>query len=114
MIIVLDEHTPVSWNRMATLHFRKYQLLRNEVALLVAAATDPETPMYKGPVDIRVVAYNRKPLDVDNVAAKLYVDALRKRGVLCDDDPRYVRSLTVVSRTGEPKVELLLTLCSAK
>lgn len=106
MKIVLQGHKPVSWNRIATLHYRKYQELRDEVMLLTMAATNPDTPPMLQPVWITITAYNSKPLDADNVAAKLYIDALRKRGLLLDDDPRYVRGVELRSECGDPRVEI--------
>lgn len=103
---MLQDHKPVSWNQIATLHYRKYQALRDEVLLLTMAAMNPETPPMQQPVWITITAYNRKPLDADNVAAKLYVDALRKRGLLKDDDPRYVRGVELRSEVGDPHVEI--------
>jgi Holliday junction resolvase RusA-like endonuclease len=90
------------------MHYRKYQALRDEVLLLTMAATEADAEMYRNPVWLFITAYNRKPLDADNVAAKLYVDALRKRGLLKDDDPRYVRGVALQSKVGDPRVEITI------
>ena len=108
MRLTIPDHRPVSWNRLySQQHWTKRKALADEVHLLTLAAIPPDAEMVKGPVWIFITAHNRKPLDPDNICAKLYVDALKGR-VIADDDPRYVRGVALRSETGDPKVEIVI------
>ena len=96
---------------MATLHWRKYQALRDEVYLLTRAAIPLSAEMYTEPVDIAITAYSKRPMDSDNIAAKLYIDALRAL-VIEDDGPRFVHNVTLRSRRGNPRVEIIIRGCA--
>lgn len=96
MRIAINGHKAVSWNKLySQQHWSKRSRLKNEMRQLVRAALPEDYWMFKRPVNISIHGYFRtKPLDSDNICAKLYIDAL-KGHVLIDDDIRYVRSVTV-------------------
>lgn len=57
---------------------------------------DPPSP-FSGAVTITITAhFKNKPVDCDNVCAKLYIDPLKGR-IIYDDTPEYVSSVTLVS-----------------
>ena len=111
--IVLDEAIPVSWNALyAQGHWARRSEMVDAVRIQVMAAlhalpTYPDT--FLRPVHVTIRSYKKaRAIDADNVAAKLYIDALKACGVLVDDDPRYVDSVTTVSRVdkAKPRVEI--------
>jgi len=62
-------------------------------------------------VNITVIGYfDKRPLDASNVSIKLYEDAL-KGWLIEDDSPRYVESVTAISKVDRtnPRVEIILT-----
>lgn len=97
--ITLPGERPQSWNKAYAGQFwakRKAEVER--IRMAVRAEIDPETcEVFAGPVDITVtVFFASRPLDADNIPAKLYVDAL-KGWLLADDDTRHVRSVRTVT-----------------
>lgn len=112
VVLVLPGERPQSWNKAyAGQHWtaRKSDVAR--IRLAVRAAIDPEAvETFAGPVDVTVTVYfKNRPLDADNVPAKLYIDALRG-WLLEDDDRRFVRSVRTVVEVdnANPRVELRL------
>ena len=75
---------------------------------LMAMGIEPGTTCNRR-VDIEVIGYfDQRPLDSDNVCAKIYIDALRG-WLLEDDSPRWVRRVTTESRVSmDPRVEITL------
>ena len=111
--IVLHEAIPVSWNALyAQGHWARRSEMVDAVRIEVMAALHalPTYPdAFERPVHVTIRSYKRaRAIDADNVAAKLYIDALKACGVLVDDDPRYVDSVTTVSRVdkAKPRVEI--------
>lgn len=59
-------------------------------------------------VDIIITAYfDKRPMDSDNIGAKLYIDPL-KFIVITDDNPKYVRRVSVQSEMdrANPRLEI--------
>jgi Holliday junction resolvase RusA-like endonuclease len=104
--LTIPNHRPISWNRLYTQrHWSKRKALADEAHLLTLAAIPGDVAPYNVPVDITVTAYNRKPLDADNIASKLYIDGLKGR-LIEDDSPAYVHNVTTRSFKGDPRVEI--------
>ena len=111
--IVLEEAAPVSWN---TLYKQDHWSKRTEqvdavrlevMAALHELAVFPDT--FLRPVHITITAYKRnRPIDADNVAAKLYIDALKACGLLVDDNPHWLYGVTTISRAdaANPRIEI--------
>lgn len=69
--------------------------------MLVREQVDPNWPVVDKPVHIQILAtMKNKPLDPDNVCAKLYIDGLVGH-VLKDDNYKNVLSVTTASRLGK-------------
>jgi Holliday junction resolvase RusA-like endonuclease len=112
VLVVLEGERCVSWNTYyAGAHWSARTRETNRVKMTVRAhLTGNETP-FDCPVNIIVTAYFKDhPQDPDNIAAKLYLDAL-KGWLLYDDDRRYVTSVTTMSKVDKdnPRVEILVT-----
>ena len=98
MRIVLMDERPTSWNQFyAGQHWSKRVQMAKDKHWLIRTALDPSIQPFTEPVDITITAYfKNKPLDADNICAKLYIDGLCGR-VLEDDSPKWVRSVTTSS-----------------
>tara|TARA_R100001530_G_scaffold13251_1_gene12241 strand:- start:1773 stop:2123 length:351 start_codon:yes stop_codon:yes gene_type:complete len=61
-----------------------------ELALIAFKVKDVSIPMI-----LNVTAYTTRMRDVDNcvIAAKYFLDVLKKQGLIPDDNPKYVKSL---------------------
>lgn len=92
-----------SWNQYwAGRHHAARSRDKRTSSALVRAALDPNAcELYTVPVAITVLAeYKRNPVDCDNVCTKALIDGLRG-WLIQNDDPRYVRSFTTISRRGD-------------
>ncbi len=116
MKIVMTNERPVSWNKIyESRHwiFRKNlasSVHRKVIRRLEEMGYRPldKTKMFTKPVEIDVTAYfKNRPLDADNIGAKLYIDALKFICIM-DDGPKYVRAVTTRSRVDSlnPRVEI--------
>lgn len=110
--LVLPGERPVSWNEYyAGSHWSKRNDEAMRVHSIVRAALDPNDDPFQGRVDIDVVVYaDSRPMDPDNVCAKLYVDALK--GWWIEDDTRqYVRIIStgVEIDKDNPRTEITAT-----
>jgi hypothetical protein len=106
--IILSGERPKSWNVLKRLHWAKWQNEVDRCKWLILEAIRPSAPINE-PVDITVtVYYAGRPHDASNVPAKLYEDGLVAAGILHDDAPRYVRSMTTKPRIDKnhPRVEI--------
>ncbi len=114
--IVIPNERPVSWNKIyESRHwiFRKNlatSVHRKVINVLDQMGYQPldKTKMFDQPVAIMVTAYFKdRPLDADNIGAKLYIDALKFICIL-DDGPKYVTAVTTKSRVDRlnPRVEI--------
>lgn len=109
-ITILGERA-MSWNAFWSqgTHWSKRARYQKETQLLVRCNLPEECEMYTVPVDLTVIAtFKKNPIDCSNLAIKPFEDAL-KGWLLRDDDPRYVRSVTTISRKADnDSVTLLL------
>lgn len=109
ILLVLDGERPQSWNKMYSgRHWSKRSKEAKAVHWLVRAAIPRSAQPFVNAVAITVRAYfNRRPLDADNIVAKLYVDGLCGR-LIADDSPKHVRRVTTESRVDRkrPRVEI--------
>ena len=107
--LFLPGERPVSWNvYYGGKHWTQRQREAQRVHALVRAALDPEQAPFAGPVNITLIAFfSGRPLDPDNICAKLYIDGL-KGWLIADDDRRHVRSVRVVSEVdrANPRLEI--------
>ncbi len=117
--IVLPRERPISWNKIyESRHwiFRKNladSVHRKVTAAMVDMGIHPmdKTKMFQGRVDIVVTAFfDKRPLDSDNIGAKIYIDPL-KLVLIMDDNPKYVRRVSSQSEIDRenPRLEIVLT-----
>lgn len=111
--LILPGARPPSWNdSYAGQHWTRR---RETVALLrqeVRAAIDPDkAKIFDQPVHITITVFfrdiNDKPVDVDNISSKLYIDAL-KGWYIEDDDWSCVSGVTSLVRfdNENPRIEI--------
>jgi Holliday junction resolvase RusA-like endonuclease len=109
MKIVIPNERPPSWNDYYSgMHWANRVKAVNDIQWAVAAAVPEGTELCTKPVSITVTVYfDKRPLDSDNIPAKLYIDGL-KGLVLMDDNLSCVRSVTTISRIDKefPRVEI--------
>jgi len=112
MLIILEDVRPPSWNQFYSgVHWAKRKQMADEAHILTRAALPRDCELFTSPVDITITVYfSGRPLDCDNIAAKLYIDGLCGH-VLQGDSPRYVSSVTTMSLIDkeQPRVEILIT-----
>lgn len=101
VIIVLEDERPPSANVMhAGIHWTKRRKIANEKHALVARNIPDNLLPYECKVTLTFrVHMNGKVMDCSNLfwAAKMYEDGLVNAGILKDDSPKYVQSLTLES-----------------
>jgi hypothetical protein len=111
-LIVLEGERPPSWNQLyEQRHWAARMRMVRRIHAAVRAEIDPDIDPYDVPVDIRLTAYfARRPLDPDNLPAKIYIDGLRP-WVIADDSPRCIRSVTTCSRIDRrrPRIEIQIS-----
>jgi Holliday junction resolvase RusA-like endonuclease len=72
--------------------------MADDAHTLIRCVVGPDVETFDVPVQIRVTAhFKHRPLDADNICAKLYIDGLVAAGVIRDDDPKHVVSVTTAS-----------------
>lgn len=100
MIHIPDER-PQSWNKSyAGQHWKDRGAEAKRVHYLVASFCPPDS-VFEVPVHILMrVSFNKRPLDVDNIAVKYYIDGLKGR-VISDDTLNQVQSVTVEAVRGD-------------
>lgn len=114
VVIVLEGYRPKSWNTFyAGKHFssRQEHVQDAQRAVLAALAVHPVAP-FTVPVSVTVIAYYKGQMtDPDNVCSKLLIDGLKHAGIVVDDTPQYIRSVTTISRKDNqrPRAEIILT-----
>jgi hypothetical protein len=107
---------PVSWNQAhGGVHWAKRKAVNDEVKWMVKMALSKyrinKTP-FKRPVSIHFDVYVGRPIDCDNVMLKMYIDGLRDWGCLTDDDPRFVKQISVRVYTKQQWERLEVTIIS--
>jgi len=105
----------ISLNRIyAGVHWTKRKAWADSYHLAVlVAARQSQISAFSGPFPCRVeyrFKLKGKPLDASNLAfcAKLVEDGLVQCGIIPDDSPQYVKSVTLVTAKGEDVVEVTL------
>ena len=114
MLIVIEDYRPPSLNQIYSgVHWSKRKRMADEAHALVRANIDPDVEAFNVPVEIRVTAYfKNRALDPDNIPAKILIDGLIPL-VIADDSPKYVASVTTISRVDKdrPRVEIVVRPC---
>lgn len=109
MKIVIKKERPLSWNEFYSAgHWSKRQRYAKYVHELVRYHKPRIVEKLSYPVSIKMTVYfDKRPLDADNICAKIFVDGL-KGWLLPDDNPTYVQSVTTESRVDKnnPRIEL--------
>lgn len=110
MKIVLLGERPISWNNFYSgRHWSYRRILAEDIHQKVAFTLKAKfgrkpIPKIDYKVKIKVTAFYKKThIDSDNIPAKIYIDGL-KGFLIPDDDPRFVGSVTTLSKkveTGE-------------
>lgn len=107
IVLRLEGERAQSWNKYyAGAHWTKrrreaervHALVMSAVADYAAAYWHSVVTGFTEPVEVSVIArYKSKPVDVDNVMVKLYIDGLRAARIIIDDDPLHITALHVCS-----------------
>lgn len=97
MRIILKNYKIPSWN---LLYSGKHWSIRKEMAEYAhisvrEALIGKHATMYSYPVKITISAHLKRTIDPDNVCSKLVIDGIKMMGILKDDTPQYVSSVTV-------------------
>ena len=102
VIILADERCPSRNDLYAGKHWTVRKEMVDRIHQAVRAAIDPEQAhVYKERVDIHVHAYyDSKPVDSDNVEAKVYIDGL-KGWWIADDDMEHVRTVSTTAHMAD-------------
>lgn len=117
MKLVLPGERPVSWNKFyAGMHWSERRAIVEGARWAVKAALSQNghIPPFEEPVHIIITSYFKgRMLDVDNITSKIYIDALVHEGVLHDDTPRYVDSVTTRSRKDNEQPRVVIDITQA-
>jgi hypothetical protein len=109
LTITIPDEKPPSWNTYYSgKHWTSRQAMAKQKHMLVRAYLDPDMKPFDRPVDIVMTLYSKaRPMDADNLCAKLYVDGL-VGWVVEDDSPKYIASVTTRSRVDkkDPRLEI--------
>lgn len=113
-IVFEVEGRPLSWNKYyGGAHWRVRQANSEEWKWRVKASLIKykiARLAFANPVEIRFEIYVGRPIDPDNIVLKTYIDGLRDWGVLINDDPRYVRKISVEVHTKQKREYALITI----
>lgn len=110
MKITIPNHKAISWNKLTgRMHWTKRAKLVQEISGLVRYG-NTYTGIIAEKVDISITAYykDKRRHDSDNVCAKLYIDGLK--GLIEDDDTRYVGKVTTQAKIGQKEDKVLITI----
>lgn len=97
MLVFFVPIRPVSWNKIATSHWRVYKKYKDLLAQATwIACKQANVKPIKGPVKIDVVAHwkDKRVHDVSNIFIKSCEDQLVKDGIIEGDDCSIVKSVT--------------------
>ena len=98
LTIDIDEIAPGlnSRNGLMRMHYHAYTALRNKWQVLVRSQVGVPA-LVADRVHVTITRRTRRKMDVDNLyaSAKIPLDAIRKVGLIRDDDPDTVVSLTM-------------------
>lgn len=97
--ITIPDHRTVGWNYLYQVaHWRKRKMIADEIHTLVFVfCRNLHLEPIKKRVSIELVAHATRPLDPDNICAKLYIDGLVKAKVLEDDNRKFIEEVTLIS-----------------
>lgn len=109
----------LSYNEIySILQFRKYEAMRYKTACRSAisdALKTPNTctatrPFFAGPTALTLIRIGAKKMDRDALAIvfKHFLDALRKNGVIADDNPDIICRIETFHAVGEPSLTMAL------
>ena len=109
--LTLVGERPTSWNTFyAGQHWTQRRAEAERVHQLVRAAMTGDEVLFERPVTITVdVLFKSRPLDADNIMAKLYIDGL-KGWLIKDDNSIYVRSVTTRSSLCRNGAAVIITV----
>ncbi len=101
MKLIIPDHKAISWNYLYRgQHWSKRAKLAEDIHLLVYASVcqqaNNKEKLYGKKVDIHIITHQKRPIDSDNICAKLYIDGL-KGLIITDDTPEYVGKVTTES-----------------
>ena len=105
ILITIPNHKAVGWNFY--IHKTGHWARRGEVSntihqLVIAYVTCQKIKPIDYRVDITITAHSKKPLDPDNICAKLYIDGLVLSSVLKDDSRKFVGKVSLESLKVKP------------
>lgn len=110
LVLTLPGEAPPSWNRFyAGMHWAERKRLADDIHALIRFHMPVGFAALTVPVALCYTAFQKRPLDADNVASKLYTDGLVAAGVLLSDDWRHVRSVTTETRKADEN-RLVITI----
>ena len=103
------EYTTPSWNALYSANkWARKKIVDNEREAL-GFLLKGKFPVQKKRVDITIHQFSKRPIDSDNVCAKLWIDSLKDIGVLKNDTPQYLGWVHTKSEKGDPRtiIEIL-------
>jgi len=105
--ITLPDKVP-SWNKMyAGVHWAARKKEADDWHnLIFFKCKELKIPKYKS-ADITIISTSKRPLDPDNICAKLIIDGLVHAGVLPDDSYKYVESVLLMSTKGKEEETII-------
>lgn len=110
--LVISGERPPSWNEFYSgKHWSIRKQEADAVHAIVRSLLDPDQEPFKGRVDVSITVYaEKRPVDSDNICAKLYIDAL-KGWWFNDDTPDYIRTVSTQSEVDkeDPRTEIVVT-----
>lgn len=56
---------------------------------------------------ITITSISKKPVDADNICAKIIIDGLVTAGILEDDTPKYLKAVTTISEKGSEELTII-------
>ncbi len=117
MRIEILDHKAISWNQLYKQgHWSERSSLAKQIHRLVAisciADFNVSLKTIKKKVDISIIAHykDKRRRDSDNVCAKLYLDGLKEKGIIKDDDTRYVGKVTTEAKIGQKENKVVIKI----
>lgn len=122
--IIIEDPVIVSLNKYRVFHWSKWQQIREEqykrlkkalrgprsITASTSAKRYNKLPSVKKyPVSIEFILEKPHPFDCSNLIIKHYEDSLIKLGILKDDSPKYVKSITLISKSSK-KAKLTINI----
>ena len=95
MRIFIKDYKVPSWNTLyAGMHWSKRKEMADIAHMVVLEAVGGKQDPFPRPVTIKIEAHMKRPIDPDNVCAKLLIDGLKHAGIVKDDTHEYISSVT--------------------